>query len=103
MNMFKKLRKSKKADAMVWIYSLVFLMALGVIYTTFTYVLDGKLVPIIKDIATNTISDPAKVIFISGEIDKYMAYFHMLPFILFAVVVTYMFVNALFRQSGTQY
>ena len=98
--MFSKLRKNKKGIVMSWIYILLFLFALGILYTTFLYVFEGHLIPTIEGITDSTITDPTDNASIHSGINKYMTYFKMMPFILIFVVIVYGFANAIYKQSG---
>lgn len=95
----KKLNKKSQAG-WSWAYGLSFLFALGILYTIFLYVLKGKVAPLIKDIATSTISDPAQLAMVVDGIDKYLAYFQLMPYILIIVVFIYMIMSTIYKQSG---
>ena len=85
---------------MTWVYILLFLFALGILYTTFLYVFEGHLVPTIKGITDTTITDPTDKASINAGIDKYMVYFKLMPFVLIFVVLIYGIANAIYKQSG---
>ncbi len=86
-----------------WIFSLVSLFGLGVLYIVFNQVLTVYLVPTIKD-ATNTSNVPeATVIEVFTNIDKYMDYFHLMPYILFFVVVIFMIVAAIRKETESEF
>lgn len=83
-----------------WIYALVILFGLGVLYIVFNQVFTAHLVPIITDQITSssTIDNATKATTVA-EINKYMDFFHVLPYVLFLVVVIYMIVAAV-RKEG---
>ena len=97
------MNKNGYSTGFTWVFGLVTLFGLGILYITFTQVFDAHLVPVIKDMTDNTTAMGANIpaetsIKIHASIDKYMDFFHMLPFILFFVVVIYMFI-ASFRKE----
>ena len=98
--------KNKKGYSVgfTWVFGLVMLFGLGILYIVFAQVFDAHLVPIIKDLTDNTTTigaeiDTATSTLIHTNIDKYMDYFHSLPFILFIMVVVYMLIAA-WRKEG---
>jgi hypothetical protein len=109
-NINTKLMKSKKgySPGFTWVFGLVTLFGLGVLYIVFTQVFDAHLVPVIKEM-TNSSSylgqniDPVTSAEIAANIDKYMAFFHTLPYILFFVVVIYMLIAALKKEGGSDF
>lgn len=104
MDIFKsRMFQYKTGAAWAWVYGLAFLFALGILYTIFLYVFQGHLVPTILTTANQTISDPAEIAQIEAGINKYMTFFKTLPFILFFVVVLYMILTTIYKQSGGQY
>jgi len=98
-----KILNNKKGVAYTFIYGLVFIFALGILYTIFLYVFEGNLIPVIKQTTENTIHDEAAKLVINEGIDKYMVYFKLMPYILFFCVIVYMIANAIYRQTGSQY
>ncbi len=106
----KSVFKSKKAysTGFTWIFGLVTLFGLGILYITFAQVFDAHLVPTIKDLTDNTTSIGANIPIatsqkIHANIDKYMDFFHALPFILFFIVIIYMFLAAVRKEQGGGY
>jgi hypothetical protein len=102
MKLFKK--KKGYSTGFTWVFGLVTLFGLGLLYIVFNEVFVAHLVPVIKEqvnmtypgmagIDTNTKAE------INANIDKYMAFFHTLPFVLFFVVVIYMILAAV-RKEG---
>lgn len=96
MNIFK----NKKGNGWVWIYGLSFLFVLGLLYVIFLYVLEGNVAPVIKATATQNIHDAGTLTTINSGIDRYLTYFKIMPFVLVAVVIVYMFASTIFKQSG---
>jgi hypothetical protein len=106
--MIKKLHKKGYSTGFTWVFGLVTLFGLGILYITFTQVFDAHLVPTIKDLTDNSTSIGAQIpgdtsIFIHGQIDKYMDYFHMLPFVLFFLVIIYMLIAAIRKEGESGY
>jgi hypothetical protein len=104
------LPKNKKAYSVgfTWVFGLVSLFGLGILYITFTQVFDAHLVPVIKDLTDNTTTIGAKIptatsVKIHSDIDRYMSYFHMMPFILFFVVVIYMLMAAWRKERDSEF
>jgi len=94
---------NKKGVAFTWMYGLAFIFALGIMYSVFLFAFEGHLVPTIKEAANNTISSPTEIATINDGIDSYMSYFKLMPFILFAVVVIYMFATSIYQQGGNRF
>ena len=99
--MLKKLISNKSGAGYIFIYSLAFLFILGLLYIVFLYVFEGHLIPIINQIAVNTLSesDPGAVTTIQEGIAKYMTFFKIMPFVLFGVVIIYMIASTLYKQT----
>src|SRR6056297_317932 len=98
--------KKGYSTGFTWVFGLVTLFGLGIMYITFTQVFDAHLVPTIKDLTDNSTSIGAQIptntsTFIHGQIDKYMDYFHMLPFVLFFLVIIYMIISAIRKERET--
>ncbi len=93
-------RKNKKgySTGFTWVFGLVTIFGLGVMYIVFSQVFNAYLVPTIKDMVDNPIIPNATQQEINAGIDKYMAFFNIMPFVLFFVVVIYMIVAA-FRKE----
>jgi len=83
----------------IFIYGLSFIFFLAILYSVFLYAFEGHIVPTIEGIANSTLpaAESAKVI---DGIDKYLVYFKLMPFILFFVVLIYMIISTVYRQSG---
>ena len=106
---------SKKglSTGFAWIYALISLFGIGLIYIIFNQVLTANLVPIIKDQVNQSYMnglqgispgiDEATKIEVNAGIDRYMKFFNALPFILFFVVIIYMIVSALRKESESQF
>lgn len=97
----KKNRKSQSA-AYLWVYGLFTLFGLGLLYIVFNQVFVGHLVPTIKNIANTTLDNSTAQQVYTG-IDRYMNAFHIVPFILFGVVVIYMFVKGLQKEGDSSF
>lgn len=100
--MFNKLIKNHRAQgiAFAWVYGLISLFALGIIFIVFDQVFLAHLNPIIINQVNNSSPpiDEATKTQIYGFINQYMTYWHMLPFILFFVVIVYMIVVTIRRE-----
>jgi len=102
------MNKKGYSTGFTWVFGLVTLFGLGILYITFTQVFDAHLVPVIKDMTDNSTVMGAAIpgetsVKIHASIDKYMSFFHMLPFILFFVVVIYMFIAAIRKERESDY
>lgn len=100
---------SKKAQStgFAWVYGLIMLFGLGIMYIVFNQVFVGHLVPIVKEQANSTaiydLDNGTTVNEINTNIDKYMDFFHALPFILFFIIVIYMIVSAFKKEREEVY
>jgi hypothetical protein len=101
------MNKKGVGTAYVWIYSLVSLFALGILYIVFDQVYMQYLIPTIKNAVNSTNGgvaiDQSTVITIYANIDKYLDFFHMLPYIIFLVIVIYMIIMAIRRERTEEY
>ena len=103
------MRKSKKGQStgFAWVYGLVMLFGIGVMFITFDQVFLGHLVPIIKNMVNGTTSgidiDPGVQDEINNNIDKYMDYWHAIPFLLFFVIVIFWIVSAIRKEREGEY
>jgi hypothetical protein len=95
------MNKKAYSPGFAWIFGLVSLFGLGIMYIVFDEVFVGHLVPLIKNYANSSAANipAADVVQIYGGIDKYMTYFHALPFILFFIIIIYM-ILVVFRKEG---
>ena len=98
-----KNKKNKKGMSIgfTFVFGLVMLFGVGVLYVVFSQVFGAYLVPTIKNQINSTEANiPMDTqLEVNSNIDKYMKFFNILPFILFFVIVAYMFVAAL-RKEG---
>ena len=101
---------NKKAYSVgfTWVFALVTLFGIGILYITFTQVFDAHLVPTVKDLTDNTTQLGSQIPDdtsekIHDDIDKYMDFWHALPFVLFFVVIVYMIVAALRKEPESRY
>jgi hypothetical protein len=102
--------KGKKgySTGFTWVFGLVTLFGLGILYITFTQVFDAHLVPTVKDLTDNSTAlganiPPETSAKIHASIDKYMDFFHSLPFILFGIVVIYMIIAAIRKENESNF
>lgn len=97
----RKIQRKAQSTGWAWMYGLVTLFALGVIYIVFSQVFNSYLVPTIKNMATDPIYNipNATQNEVINNIDTYMLYFNIVPFILFFVVIVYMFIVALRKEQ----
>jgi ABC-type thiamin/hydroxymethylpyrimidine transport system permease subunit len=94
------MNKKGMSTAYAWVFGLVSMFGLGVMYITFTQVFDAHLVPIIKNQINSSMTiDAATKASTMAGIDKYMIYFHALPFILFFMVILFMILAAIRKES----
>jgi hypothetical protein len=100
------MNKKGFSTGFTWVFGLVTIFGLGLLYIVFNQVLTASLVPTIKNMvnATGPLEIPqATQDEINSGIDKYMDFFHIMPFILFFVVVIYMFVAAIRKERESQF
>jgi len=100
--------KKGYSTGFTWVFGLVTLFGLGILYITFTQVFDAHLVPTVKDLTDNTTVIGSNIPVETSEhihssIDKYMDFFHSLPFILFFLVVIYMLIAAWRKERESDY
>ena len=105
---FKNMLKNKKgySTGFTWVFGLVTIFGLGVMYIVFNQVFVAHLVPVIKDqVAAGGVTaiDAATQTAINGNIDKYMDFFHAMPYILFFIVVIYMIIAAIRKERESEY
>ena len=102
-NLLKKLINNKNAYSVgySWIFGLVSIFAIGVIFIVFDQVFLAHIVPVIKNQVNNSaiVVEPATVTEIFANIDKYMTFWHALPFILFILIIVYMIIAAIRREG----
>ena len=101
------MNKRGQSTGFAFVYGLIMLFGLGIMYIVFNQVFVGHLVPIIKDQANSTsiydLDGGQTVNDINAGIDKYMTFFHILPFILFGIIVIYMFVAAIRKEGDSDF
>lgn len=94
--------KKGQSTGFAWIYGLVMLFGIGLLYIVFNQVFTAHLVPVVKSMVNGSMGgttiDVTTQSQINGGIDKYMAFFHIMPFVLFFVVVIYMIVVAIRKE-----
>lgn len=107
MSLLNHYKKNKKAYSIgfTWVFGLVSLFGLGILYITFTQVFDAHLVPTIKSMvngttAVGTTIDNATSTQIQANIDKYMDYFHLMPYVLFFLVILYMIIASIRKERS---
>ncbi len=85
-----------------WVFGLCTIFGLGVMYIVFNQVFTANLVPVVKNMVnSSTISpniDDATRAEIFAGIDKYMDFFHAMPYILFFIVIIFMIVTAIRKE-----
>jgi len=101
------MNKRGYSTGFAWIFALVSLFGLGILYIVFNQVFQSHLVPIITDqVNQSFISgaiDAGTLSSVLGGIDKYMAFFHAMPFILFFVIVIYMIIVAVRKEKESEF
>ena len=98
-----KLNKLGYSTGFTWVFGLVTIFGLGLLYIVFDQVFRAYLVPTIKNTVNSSISgiDTETKNIIFGNIDKFITYWSLLPFILFGVVVLYMIIAAIRKERET--
>ena len=99
------MNKKGYSTGFTWVFGLVTLFGLGILYIVFNQVFMAHLVPTIKTMVNDSYPaiDEATRIEIDANIDKYMDFFHILPYILFFVVIIYMFIAAIRKEREGEY
>lgn len=100
--------KKGYSTGFTWVFALVTLFGLGILYITFNQVFVAHLVPQVKDMtdSNSTLGQniPTETsLEIHANIDRYMNYFHLMPFILFFVVILYMIIAAIRKERESEY
>lgn len=97
--------KKGYSTGFTWIFGLITLFGLGILYIIFDQVFTAHLVPTIEGQLENSYLpiDNATKNQIYGNIDKYMAFFHLLPFVLFFVVIIYMIIAAVRKERESEF
>jgi len=99
-----RFKMNKKASTgFAWIFALVTLFGLGVLYIVFSQVFNMYLVPVIKTQVASGNIDNATQTEINTNIDKYMSFFNVMPFILFIVVCIFMIVVAVRKERESEF
>lgn len=94
---------NKNGTAYTLVYGLVFLAALGILYTIFLYVFEGQLQPTIEETVNRTITDATLRQSVIDGVDKYITYFKIMPYVLFFVTIIYMIASSIYKGAGGQY
>jgi hypothetical protein len=102
------MNKKGYSTGFTWVFALVTLFGLGILYITFNQVFVAHLVPQVKDMTNSSSYLGSNIpeetsLEIHAAIDKYMDYFHMMPFILFFVVILYMIIAAIRKEKENEY
>lgn len=103
-------RKNKKgySTGFTWVFGLITLFGLGIMYIVFSQVFTAHLVPTIKEMVNGSSTggtniDLATQTEINNNIDKYMTYWNILPFVLFFIVILYMIIAAIRKERESIY
>jgi type II secretory pathway component PulF len=97
------MNKKGYSTGMTWIFGLVSIFGIGVLYIVFNQVFLAHLVPTMKNIVEESTIETATKTEIYYNYDKFMAYFQMLPFILFFVIVVYMVIASFRKESEGEF
>lgn len=101
------INKKGYGTGFVWVFGLVSIFGLGLMYIVFNQVFVAHLVPIVKGMVNDStitpLIDNATRLEIFAGIDKYMDFFHAMPYILFFVIIIYMIVTGLKKEREGQY
>jgi len=99
--------RNKKAysTGFTWVFGLVSIFGLGLLYIVFNQVFTAHLVPVVKSMVNSSTMpvDIATQLEINAGIDKYMDFFHIMPFVLFFTVVLYMIIAAIRKERESEY
>lgn len=93
--------KKAYSTGFTWVFGIVSLFGIGLLYIVFNQVFIAYLVPTIKMQVNSTYNniDLDSQHEINSNIDKYMVYFHTLPYVLFFIVVIYMLLAAIRKEK----
>lgn len=100
------MNKKAYSTGFTWVFGLVSIFGLGLLYIVFNQVFTAHLVPTIKSMVNNTAItsiDAATQAEINSGIDKYMDFFHVMPFVLFFTVIIYMIVAAIRKEREGEF
>ena len=102
------MNKKGCSTGFAWFYGILTIFALGLIFIVFNQVFVAQLVPTIKGMTNGTIGGMETIplatqVEINSGIDKYMDFFHAMPFILFFVVVLYMIIAAIRKERESEF
>lgn len=101
------MNKKGYSTGFAWVFGLVSLFALGIMYIVFNQVFTAHLVPVVKTMTNDTLVsgsiDAATRDEIYAGIDKYMAFFHVLPFVLFFMIIVYMIIAAIRKERESEF
>lgn len=92
------MNKKGFSTGFTWVYALVSLFGIGVLYVVFNQVFLQYLVPTIKNAVNTTNVPSATVTTVYANIDKYMQFWNLVPFILFGAIVVYLIIAAIRRE-----
>ena len=104
--LFGNKNKAGYSTGFTFIFGLVSIFGLGLLYIVFNQVFTASLVPVIKTMVNSSTVTPiplATQVEINAGIDKYMDFFHLMPFILFFTVVLYMIVAAVRKERESDF
>jgi sensor histidine kinase YesM len=85
-----------------WVFGIVTLFGLGILYIVFSQVFTAYLLPTFTNLVTTSNIPLATQNEILAGYDKYMAFFNLLPFILFGIVVIYMILAAFRKERESE-
>lgn len=99
------MNKNGYSTGFTWVFGLVTVFGLGILYIVFDQVFVAHLVPTIKGMVNASFVNipPATVTQINNDIDKYMSFFHIMPYVLFFSVVIYMVIAAIRKEREGEF
>jgi len=99
------INKKAYSTGFTWVFGLVSIFGLGLLYIVFNQVFTAHLVPVVKSMVNSSTMpvDIATQLEINAGIDKYMDFFHIMPFVLFFTVVLYMIIAAIRKERESEY
>jgi len=101
------MNKKGYSTGFAWVFGLVSLFGLGIMYIVFNQVFVANLVPVVKGMTNQSVLsggiDAATQVEIYAGIDKYMTFFHILPFVLFFMIIIFMIVSAIRKEGESQF
>jgi len=97
------INKKGYSTGFAFVFGIVLIFGMGLMYVIFNQVFLDTIVPTAKNMVNGTTASfdilPATQTEINSNIDKYMSYWKIVPFILMFTVILYMVITAIRRKD----